>query len=127
MKNKNSNLYVLMGRRIKTIRKEKNIESSALANELNISLSELNAIEAGQVKISMDVLFSISNILETEMNFFITGIPNNQIIIASEMVDKYIDTFKFINSLSSKQKQVFSNMLSQLYLCSSKRCQKKII
>ena len=125
MKKENSNLYVLIGRRIKRIREEKHIKKYVLASELNLSISELDDIEAGRKKISMDTLFSISNILETEMNFFITGIPNNQIIVASEMVDRYINTFKFINGLSSKQKQVFSNMLGQLYLCSSKKYQKK--
>ncbi len=108
------NPYVSIGARIKKIRIEKNIEKLVLAKKLNISITEDDAIESGHLKLTMDTLFAISNILQTEMNYFLTGIPNNRIVIASNILDEYIETFKFINSLSPKQKQVFSEMLEKL-------------
>ncbi len=127
MVNKKEDIYVSVGRRIKKVRVEKNIEKRDLAERLNMSVKDIEAIETGKSRITMDDLFLISNILQTEMNYFITGIPNNHIIIASNVLDKYIETFKFVNSLSPKQKQIFSNMLNKLSFSPSEKISKKII
>ena len=107
-----TNLYVQIGKRINKIRFSKNISRSILAKKLNISDCEMQNIEAGRKKIEMNTLFRISEILETEMNYFITGIPNNRIIIVSDMMDRYIEVFKFVDSLNPKQRAMFNDIYS---------------
>ena len=108
------NPYTSIGARICKIREEKGITKSVFAKKLNISMGDVDAIEGGHTKLSMDTLFLISNILETEINYFLTGISNSRIIMASNILDDYIAMFKFMESLSPKQKQVFSEMLEKL-------------
>ncbi|MBP3615459.1 MAG: helix-turn-helix transcriptional regulator [Alphaproteobacteria bacterium] len=125
MKKEETNPYALIGSRIKKIRLEKNIDKSFLAEQLDISVASIDSIERGRVKITMDVLFAISDILKTEMNYFLTGIPNSRVVLATHILDNYIEAFKFINSLSPKQKQVFSDMLTKLTSKSSNKQPKK--
>ncbi|MCR5506316.1 MAG: helix-turn-helix domain-containing protein [bacterium] len=118
------NPYILIGSRINKVRIEKNIDKSVLARALSITDSDVDSIEKGKSKLTMDALFIISKELKTEMNYFLTGIPNSRVILASDILDKYIEAFKFISGLSDKQKQVFSEMLQNL-ISSSKNSQKK--
>ena len=119
-----TNLYVQIGKRINKIRFSKNISRSILAKKLNISDCEMQNIETGRKKIEMNTLFRISEILETEMNYFITGIPNNRIIIVSDMMDRYIEVFKFVDSLNPKQRAMFNDMLNDIYSDKNKKSQK---
>lgn len=114
MARKKYNPYILIGERIKKVRIQMKLERSTFAKKINMTEAEIDSIEAGRTKISMDTLFLISTVLETEMNYFLTGISSNRIIIASNILDKYIETFKFIESLSPRQKQVFSKVLDKL-------------
>ena len=114
MERKKYNPYILIGERIKKVRIQMKMERSTFAKKINMTEAEIDSIEAGRTKISMDTLFLISTVLETEMNYFLTGISSDRIIIASNILDKYIETFKFIESLSPRQKQVFSKVLDKL-------------
>ena len=122
---KQINPYKYIGFRIRKIRLEKNIEKSVMAELLGFSVNEIDAIENGKTKITSDVLFDISNILKTEINYFLTGLENDNIKNATDELEKYIETFKFIESLSPKQKQIFSEMLDRAYNYSPQESEKK--
>ena len=122
---KQINPYKYIGFRTRKIRLEKNIEKSAMAKLLGFTVSEVDAIENGKTKITSDILFDISNILNTEINYFLTGLENDNIKNATDALEKYIETFKFIESLSPKQKQIFSEILDQAYNYSSQESEKK--
>ncbi|MBR1544351.1 MAG: helix-turn-helix transcriptional regulator [Alphaproteobacteria bacterium] len=119
------NPYISIGSRIRKVRVEKNIDKSILATALGVTEADIDSIEEGKSRLTMDALFAISKVLETEMNYFLTGIPNSRIIIASDILDKYIEAFKFIDGLSDKQKQVFSEMLENLNSSPTKKLSKK--
>ncbi len=108
------NPYIVIAERIKKVRLDKKIKKTEFAKKIGVQTSDIDSIEAGNTKISLDMLFMISNALGTEMNYLLTGISNERILFASNMLDRYIETFKFIESLTQKQKQVFTKVLDQL-------------
>lgn len=67
--------YTLLGNRIKTRRINKNLRQSQLAEMLNISNNHLSAIENGREKPSLDLLFSICEMLETTPDYMLLGCP----------------------------------------------------
>ena len=119
MKIEKINPYLVIGERIKSIRCVKNMEIPTFANLINKTEAEVASIESGRMKIDIDLLSDISKALKTEINYFLTGIYNSQIVHASHALDTYLEIFKFINSLSPKQKQNFSEMLEKLRSLSS--------
>ncbi len=122
---KQINPYKYIGFRIRKIRLEKKIEKSTMAKLLGFSVNEIDAIENGKIKITSNILANISDVLKTEINYFLTGLENDNIKNATDALEKYIETFKFMESLSPRQKQIFSEVLDRAYNCSSQESEKK--
>ena len=64
--------YALIGSRIKAARKNKNLTQEALAEKLDVSIGYVSQIERGTTKISLDLLGSLSGILERDLSFFVS-------------------------------------------------------
>ena len=122
---KETNPYKYIGSRIHKIRLQKNMGREVFANALGLSVNDIDSIENGIVRITMDVLFNISTILETEINYFLTGLESCNIKEANDALDKYMETFKFMESLSLKQRQIFSKLLDNAHNNSHKKSVKK--
>ena len=69
--------YIVIGQRIKGIRKQKKYTQEKLAENLDVSTVYISQIENGKTKLSLEMLINISYLLETEPGFFITGTAIN--------------------------------------------------
>ena len=65
--------YKLIGQRIKTKRKEKGFTQENIAEQLDISVSYISRIERGAVKISLETLVKISDVLNVSATFLLGG------------------------------------------------------
>lgn len=67
--NKYDKKYIDIGKKISIYRKQKKLTQEELANKVGISYSYLTQIEAPNVvkKMSLEVLFDITNILEIDI------------------------------------------------------------
>lgn len=59
--------YKLIGSRIKVARKRKDMTQEMLAERLDVSVGYVSQVERGITKISLDLLASISDILECDI------------------------------------------------------------
>lgn len=59
--------YKLIGGRIKAARKKKDMTQEMLAEKLGVSVGYVSQVERGITKISLDLLASISDILECDI------------------------------------------------------------
>lgn len=64
--------YKLIGSRIKSVRKSRELTQEALAEKLDVSIGYISQVERGITKISLDLLGAISGILECDIAFLIT-------------------------------------------------------
>lgn len=76
MKNIN---YKEMGKRIKEVRNKIGITQEKLAEQIDVSPSYISEIERGTSICSLAVLVSISEILETNIDYLINGINETNI------------------------------------------------
>lgn len=67
--NKYDKKYIDIGKKISIYRKQKELTQEELANKVGISYSYLTQIEAPNVvkKMSLEVLFDITNVLEIDI------------------------------------------------------------
>ena len=65
--------YKLIGQRVKTKRKEKDLTQENIAEKLDISVSYISRIERGAVKISLETLVKISDVLNVSATFLLDG------------------------------------------------------
>lgn len=56
----------LLGKRLATVRKEKNLTQQALAFETGLSLSQIARIETGVINTTLNTIFIIAKALEVE-------------------------------------------------------------
>lgn len=63
----------MIGARIKEVRRKKGMTQERLAEKLDVSIGYVSQIERGITKISLDLLGAVSEILETDPSFFISG------------------------------------------------------
>lgn len=56
--------YVAIGRRIRALRKAKNLSQEQLAEKVWISTTHMSHIETGSTKLSLPVLVDLANVLE---------------------------------------------------------------
>lgn len=66
----------LIGKRIKTARKEKHQTQEYLAGLCDCTPTHICNIENGKIGISLELLFKISVILEKSMDYFVMDNPN---------------------------------------------------
>ena len=65
--------YIQIGRRIRNIRKSKNMTQEKLAEIVDISLTHMSHIETGSTKLSLPVLAKISKALNTSTDELLFG------------------------------------------------------
>lgn len=73
----------LVGRRIRQLRKDRNLTQAELASRVGIQQSDLCRMETGEYKVSLETLFKILKIFEMNVGEFFHEAPPGQ-IAASE-------------------------------------------
>ena len=63
--------FALIGQRIKQIRADKKLTQEYVANYANVNVSHISNIETNKVKVSLTLLVSIANALDTTVDCFI--------------------------------------------------------
>lgn len=63
--------YVLIGKNIRTIRKEKKLTQKELASRANITAAHLSHIESGQTKLSVQTLNDIAVALDASIDLIL--------------------------------------------------------
>ena len=66
--------YVVIGRKIRGLRKQRKLTQEKLAEAADISMSFLGHIERGSRKLSVETLFALCHALNTSADFLL-GIP----------------------------------------------------
>lgn len=64
--------YLLLGEKIKKIRRRKNLSQSTLAELVNVSISYISRVECGKDHISLDLLVNVCEALETNLDEILT-------------------------------------------------------
>lgn len=64
--------YLLLGEKIKKIRRRKNLSQSTLAELVNVSISYISRVECGKDHISIDLLVNVCEALETNVDEILT-------------------------------------------------------
>ena len=97
--------YKLIGERIKRARKARGITQEAMAEKLNVSIGYVSQVERGVTKISLDLLASISSILDYEISGFIaeSAIKSNE-YMESEIIAE-------LRKLDQKKKKFILNLI----------------
>ena len=75
--------YILLGKRIQTIRKRKGITQSALAEKINRSASYMSYIENGVKSLSLDTLLLIANELNVSTDDILIDNLTNTIKVSN--------------------------------------------
>ncbi len=65
--------YLLLGEKIKKIRRRKNLSQSALAELVSVSPPYISRIECGKNRISLELLVKVCAALETNLAEIMTG------------------------------------------------------
>ncbi len=63
--------YTTLGIKIKNLRKEKNFTQDKLAELVGCNTSHISNIENSYTKVSLNILLSIANVLETSIDFLL--------------------------------------------------------
>lgn len=69
-------IQINFGKNLRRIRLAKGFTQEKLANELSIEISQISRIERGLINTSISTLFSISKILDTDLNDFFINQPD---------------------------------------------------
>lgn len=99
----------LIGRRVKTARKEMSLTQEELAGLCDCTTTHICNIENGKIGISLDLLFKISVILEKSMDYFAMDNPsaNPQMKINTEIAPK-------LTQCDAQMLDIVDNLLDRL-------------
>jgi len=79
---------LLVGFRIRTLRKERNLTQSDLAARVGIQQSDLCRMETGEYKVSLETLFKILTVFEMNIaEFFLEQTPDKPRTLEGEIFD----------------------------------------
>lgn len=80
--------YKIIGQRIKDCRAERNITQNKLSELLDVSNVYVSRIERGVSKVSLEMLYRISTILDVPIGLLITGVDqDSNIYLDSEIAE----------------------------------------
>ena len=65
--------YNVIGRRIRSIRQERNMKQEALADKIDVSVAFMSRIERGSTQVSLKRLIQIAEILNVSPGYLLTG------------------------------------------------------
>lgn len=120
-----SKLYDLIGSRIKAKRIKLNMSEEELAKKLSITAKDVQNIENGKQKFTIDFLAQMSDILDINKVYLLTGIDDDVLKEDIQILDSYIEFFKMVQSLSGKNKERFYDMLDKNFTPNIKKYLKK--
>ena len=85
--------FTKIGKRIKNLRKERNMTQEELAHICDYSISQISAVETGERVPSLDLMVLIANTLGQTLDYFIADTPyvNKDFLIKSSLAPK-LDT-----------------------------------
>ncbi|MCM1161020.1 MAG: helix-turn-helix domain-containing protein [Roseburia sp.] len=97
--------YKIIGNRIQSKRKSKNLTQEQMAEHLDVTAGYISQIERGVTKINLDMLSSISEYLECDIVDFILGCNYPSINFYED------DIFHDYQKLSSSERRMLSLLL----------------
>lgn len=71
------NLYQNIGQRISQLRKSRGITQEKLAEELDVTIKHVSAVERGVSSLSLEKMIEISKILDCTLDYLILGYDYN--------------------------------------------------
>jgi transcriptional regulator with XRE-family HTH domain len=104
-----------IGKRIKKIRKEKQLTISEVASRANVSNGLISRIENGRTIPSLPVLLSLIASLDTPVSIFFENLdPENNVKFIVARHDEYTDLEKEIEAEGFTYKFIFSKQLTSM-------------
>ena len=70
--------YVAIGKRIKQLRRQRNMSQEALASHITVSVPHMSNIENGKTKFSLPVLLSLAGALEVTPDVLLIGLDSGK-------------------------------------------------
>ena len=70
--------YIAIGKRIKQLRKQRNMSQEVLASRIAVSVPHMSNIENGKTKFSLPVLLSLTSALEVTPDVLLVGLESKE-------------------------------------------------
>ncbi len=100
--------YRLIGSRIREARKERHLTQDNLAEALDVSVGYVSQVERGVTKISLDLLGSLSAILEKDLSYFVSEAgAGSQNYMISELTEE-------LNLLSEENRRIVATTIKAM-------------
>lgn len=99
-----------LGNRIQDLRKQKGLTQADLAELVKVSLTQMQRYEAKGVQPPANVLLSIANVLDTSVDFLMSGDKNQRVKQALKDAE-LINQFKAVEQMSDKDKGVIKALI----------------
>ena len=103
-------VYMALGNRIQDLRKQKGLTQADLAELVKVSLTQMQRYEAKGVQPPANVLLSIANVLDTSVDFLMSGDKNQRVKQALKDAE-LINQFKAVEQMSDKDKGVIKALI----------------
>ena len=100
--------YALVGRRIKRIRRYRNITQEDLAFSIGTSAAYISNVECGKKKPSLQKLYEIAGILGVTVNDLIYEYPDDTVILENRQI------VEMISLCSPENRKLLLNSISSL-------------
>lgn len=104
-------LYLFIGRTIRTIRKSKHITLSDMAHDLNKSVSTLSKYENGQLFMGINDLLDICRILSIDVRTLLPGTETEENASDIQRYSKYFISRLYLYYYSGQNNQVHSSVV----------------
>ena len=88
-----SEISILVGKRIKRARTVAGLTQNELGERLNISLRQMQKVEAGEVEITVDRMNEVAHALSVPIQYFFPDAEKNE-IIAEDILSMPVQTAK---------------------------------
>jgi len=108
--------YVLMGKRIRKLRKRRNLSQGDLAELVDVSINYVSRIECGKNRVSLGLLHSICSALDTTVSEIMTG---NQ---ESYPMDYYNDFLSIMDECTNKEKRIIIDLVLKIKEVLKEKC-----
>lgn len=100
-----------LGRRIKQLRKEKELTQKELANQIGSSHAQLNKYESGLNTPPLDRLLLLAEVLETSVDYLLAGQGNGEPPLHSQ---RLIQRFQTIEGFDSEERETVIKVLDAM-------------
>lgn len=111
------NMYIELGKKIKLLRKRRNLKQDDLANILNISRAQISNLEKGRRSLNLEQLNKLCIYFKIDMSYFLSEETTEECI---SLIDRAKLLFES-NKISNKQKEDLFTSIMKIYLDSKKQ------